>query len=140
VSAGHGRRARRTIKAVLVPAWIEFAGAARVGQVRRTVTRKGNKTVEVVFLMTSDRDADPAALAAGVRGHREIGIRLHWVRDVTYQDDKSLVRTGDAAPVMAWLRSLAVSLLRLDGQASIAAANRRHARDRQRTLKLLKAA
>ena len=35
------------------------------------------------------------------------------------------------------LRSLAISLLRLDGQASIAAANRRHARDPQRTLKLL---
>jgi hypothetical protein len=29
VSTGHGRRARRTIKAVLVPAWIEFDGAAR---------------------------------------------------------------------------------------------------------------
>jgi len=33
--------------------------------------------------------------------------------------------------------SLAISLLRLDGQASIAAANRHHARDPQRTLKLL---
>jgi len=37
---------------------------------------------------------------------------------------------------MASLRSLAISLLRLDGQANIAAANRRHARDPQRTLKL----
>ena len=46
VSTGHGRRARRTIKAVLVPAWIEFAGAAQVAQVRRTVTKKGKKTVE----------------------------------------------------------------------------------------------
>ena len=35
------------------------------------------------------------------------------------------------------LCSLAISRLRLDGQASIAAANRRHARDPQRTLKLL---
>ena len=38
VSTGHGRRARRTIKAVLVPAWTGFAGAAQVAQVRRTVT------------------------------------------------------------------------------------------------------
>jgi len=58
-----------------------------------------------------------------------------WVRDVTYQEDKSLVRTGNAPRVMASLRSLAISLLRLDGQASIAAANRRRARDPQRTLK-----
>src|ERR1700678_1869458 len=61
VSKGHGRRARRTIKVVLAPAWIGFAGAAQVAQVRRTVTKKGKKTVEVVYLITSDRQADPAA-------------------------------------------------------------------------------
>ena len=48
VSAGHGRRARRTIKAVLAPAWIGFDGAAQVAQPRRTVTQNGKKTVEVV--------------------------------------------------------------------------------------------
>jgi len=123
------------IKAVQVPAWTGFAGAAQVAQVRRTVTRKGRKTVEVVYLITSDRDADPATLAAWARGHWERENRLHWVRNVTYQEDKSLVRTGNAARVMASLRSLAISLLRLDGQASIAAANRHHARDPQQTLK-----
>jgi predicted transposase YbfD/YdcC len=140
VSTDHGRRARRTIKAALVPAWIEFAGAAQVAQLRRTVTRNGKKTVEVVYLITSDRDADPATLAAWVRGHWEIENKLHWVRDVTYQEDKSLVRTGNAPRVMASLRSLAISLLRLDGHSNIAAANRHHARDPQRTLKLLQAA
>jgi hypothetical protein len=60
--------------------------------------------------------------------------------DVTYQEDKSLVRTGNAPRVMASLRSLAISLLRLDGHANIAAANRHHARDPQRTLKLFQSA
>jgi predicted transposase YbfD/YdcC len=137
VSRGHGRRARRTIKVALAPAWIEFAGSAQVAQLRRTVTKKGKKTVEVVYLITSDRMADPATLAAWVRGHWEIENKLHWVRDVTYQEDKSLVRTGNAPRVMATLRSLAISLLRLDGHTNIAAANRHHARDPQRTLKLL---
>jgi hypothetical protein len=59
---------------------------------------------------------------------------------VTYQEDNSLVRTGNAPRVMATLRSLALSLLPLDGHVSIAAANRHHARDPQRTLKLLQAA
>ena len=140
VRTGHGRRARRTIKAVLVPAWTGFAGAAQVAQVRRTVTRNGTKTVEVVYLVTSDRDADPATLAAWVQGHWEIENRLHWVRDVTYQEDKSLVRTKNAPRVMASLRNLAISLLRLDGHANIAAANRHHARDPQRTLQLLQVA
>ena len=139
VSTDHGRRVRRTIKAALAPAWVEFAGAAQVAQVRRTVTRKGKKTVEVVYLITSS-DADPATLAAWVRGHWHIENKLHWVRDVTYQEDKSLVRTGNAPRVMATLRSLAISLLRLDGHDNIAAANRHHARDPQRTLKLLQTA
>ena len=62
------------------------------------------------------------------------------VRDVTYQEDKSLVRTGNAPRVMASLRNLAISLLRLDGHKNIAKANRHHVRDPQRTLKLLQAA
>jgi predicted transposase YbfD/YdcC len=140
VSTDHGRRSRRTIKTALAPAWIGFAGAAQVAQLRRTVTKNGKKTVEVVYLITSDRAASPGTLAAWVRGHWEIENRLHWVRDVTYQEDKSLVRTGNAPRVMASLRSLAISLLRLDGHANIAAANRHHARDPQRTLKLLQAA
>jgi predicted transposase YbfD/YdcC len=140
VSTDHGRRARRTIKVTLVPGWIEFDGAAQVAQVRRTVTKKGKKTVEVVYLITSDPDADPATLAAWVRSHWKIENRLHWVRDATYQEDKSLVRTGNAPRVMASLRSLAISILRLDGHSNIAAANRHHARDPQRTLTLLQTA
>ena len=140
MSTDHGRRARRTIKAALAPAWIGFDGAAQVAQLRRTVTKKGKKTVEVVYLITSDRDADPVTLAAWVRSHWEIENKLHWVRDVTYQEDKSLVRAGTAPRVMASLRSLAISLLRLDGHTNIAAANRHHARDPQRTLKLLQTA
>jgi hypothetical protein len=41
---------------------------------------------------------------------------------------------------MASLRSLAISILRLDGHGNIAAANRHNARDPQRTLTLLQTA
>src|SRR3979490_1770899 len=133
LSTDHGRRARRTINGAPAPAWIGFDGAAQVAHLRRTVTRKGKKTVEVVYLITSDRDADPATLAAWVRSHWEIENRLHWVRDVTYLEDKSLVRTGNAPRVMASLRSLAISLLRLGGHAHHAATPGRQAREPQRT-------
>jgi predicted transposase YbfD/YdcC len=140
VSKDHGRRARRTIKVALAPGWIGFEGAAQVAQLRRTIVRKGKKTVEVVCLITSDRKASPETLATWIRRHWHIENKLHWVRDVTYQEDKSLVRTGNAPRVMASLRSLAISILRLDGHSNIAAATRHHARDPQRTLKLLQAA
>jgi hypothetical protein len=72
VSTDQGRLARRTIKTVLALAWIGFDGAAQVAQLRRTVTKKGKKTVEVVYLITSDSGAGPATLAAWVRGHWHI--------------------------------------------------------------------
>ena len=140
VAKDHGRRTRRTVEAVLAPARVEFDGAAQVAQVRRTVTRKGKKTVEVVYVITSDADADAATVAAWIQEHWHIENKLHWVRDVTYQEDSSLVRTGNAPRVMASLRNLAISLLRLDGHANIAAANRHRARDPRRTLTLLQSA
>jgi hypothetical protein len=45
--------------AALAPSWIGSGGAAQVAQLRRTVTQNGKKTVEVVYLVTSDRDAGP---------------------------------------------------------------------------------
>ena len=140
VSTGHGRRARRTIKAALAPSWIGSGGAVQVAQLRRTVTRKGKKTAGVDCLITSDRDAGPAALAAWVPGHREAGNRLAWVRDVTLPGRQVPGQGRNAPRVMASARSAAISLLRLDGHGNIAAANRHHARDPQRTLKLLQAA
>ena len=60
-------------------------------------------------------------------GHWGIENRVHWVRDVTMDEDRSQVRTGAAPQVMAALRNMTISLLRLAGEPNIAAALRRHA-------------
>jgi hypothetical protein len=52
---------------VLAPSRIEFEGATQVARLRRTVTKKSRKTVEVVYLISSS-NADPETLAAWVRG------------------------------------------------------------------------
>ena len=126
----HGRRITRTIKVADVPDWIDFPGAAQVAQLRRTVTDKGTKTVEVVYLITSasNKDAPPQRLATWVQGHWGIENRLHWVRDVTFDEDGSQVRTGHAPRVMATCRNVAISILRVDGWENIAAGLRHHAR------------
>lgn len=139
VSSGHGRRVRRTIKVVAAPAWITFAGATQVAQIRRTTTRAGKKTVEVVYVITSadHRAAPPAVLAAWVQGHWGIENRAHWVRDVVYDEDRSQVRTGNAPQAMATLRNTAISLLRLTGTTNIAAGLRHHAARSERPITLL---
>ncbi|MCF8590383.1 ISAs1 family transposase [Gordonia sp. HY366] len=118
-----------------VPAWIEFPGASQVAQLRRTITgRDGRRTVEIVYLITSApfADAPPAVLAGWVQNHWGIENRLHWVRDVTFDEDRSQVRTGNAPHVMASLRNTAIGILRLAGETNIAHACRHHARPRSR--------
>ena len=134
-----GRRVTRTIKVADIPDWIDFPGAAQVAQLRRTVTDKASKTVEVVYLITSadQKAAPPQRLAAWVQGHWGIENRLHWVRDVTFGEDNSQVRTGQAPRVMATCRNLAISLLRIDGWDNIAAGLRHHARHPDHALALV---
>jgi len=138
-TTGHGRRVTRTIKVVAAPAWVDFPGAAQIAQVRRTVTRGGKKSVEVVYLITSadHHAAPPATLAAWVQGHWGIENRLHWVRDVVFGEDLSQIRTGHGPAVMATLRNLAISIHRRHGATNIAAATRRVARHPNRVLPLL---
>jgi hypothetical protein len=99
----------------------------------------GKKTVEVAYVITSadHRAAPPAVLAAWVQGHWGIENRTHWVRDVVYDEDRSQVRTGSAPQVMATLRNIAISLLRLSGATSIAAALRHYAARTERPIALL---
>jgi hypothetical protein len=97
------------------------------------------KTVEVVHLITSAEAAaaPPETIAAWVQGHWSIENRCHWVRDVTYDEDRSRVRTGNAPHLMATLRNLAISLHRLTGATNIAHACRHHAARPDRPINLL---
>ncbi|MER7444564.1 hypothetical protein [Micromonospora avicenniae] len=54
------------------------------------------------------------------------------VRDVTYDEDRSQIRTGTGPEVMAALRHAAIGALRTAGITNVAAANRHHARDSTR--------
>lgn len=72
-----------------------------------------------------------------MRGHWGIENRLHWVRDVTFGEDHSAVRTGHAATAMATLRNTAISLLRATGHPNIAATNAAMGRRPERVLDLI---
>ena len=138
---GHGRTEKRSLKATEIAAGIRFPHAVQVLQLTRTVTdrKTGKQHTEVVYAITSLSVADATALqvADWLRGHWHIEDRLHWVRDVTYDEDRSQIRTGSGPHVMATLRNTAIGLLRLTGHTNIAAALRHHGRDPHRPLTLL---
>ncbi|WP_406084343.1 transposase [Streptomyces virginiae] len=104
---------------------------------RDLATGKGPS--ERVYLITSLDvfDATPAELAAWIRGHWGIENLLHHVRDRTFREDDSKVRTGTLPRTMASLHNLAISLFRQNGETNIAAALRRTSRDYRRPLTAL---
>jgi hypothetical protein len=93
----------------------------------------------VVYAITSlpFAQASPARLADLLRGHWAIENGLHYVRDVTFAEDGSRVRTGTGPQVMACLRNLVVGALCRAGPVNLAAALRHHSRDPHRPLATL---
>jgi len=81
---------------------------------------------EVAYAITnlSRGEATPRHLARLLRDHWHIENRLHYVRDVTYGEDLSRVRTGSGPRVMASLRNIAIGIHRLHGEKNIAHATR----------------
>ncbi len=101
----------------------------QVAELTRTVTvRKKDKTTqEVVYLITAlnPEEGSPACLLETVRGHWGIENSSHYVRDVTFGEDRSRLRSGHAPQIMAAFRNLAVTLIHRQGSSQIAA-TRRH--------------
>jgi predicted transposase YbfD/YdcC len=138
---GHGRAERRTLKVTAVAAGLAFPHAAQAIRLIRRRRQLNSKkwAAETVYAVTSLTaiQARPADLAAIARGHWLIEDQLHWVRDVTYDEDRSQIRTANGPRVMASLRNLAITVLRLTGETSIAAALRHHARRPGRPLQTI---
>jgi hypothetical protein len=88
-----------------------------------------------VYAVTSlpFEQARPARLADLIRGHWAIEA-VHHLRDVTFAEDTSQVRTGAGPSVMACLRNLVIGVLCRAGPVNLAAELRRHARDPRRPL------
>jgi hypothetical protein len=61
----------------------------------------------------------------------------HWLRDVIWKEDKSLIRTGNAPPVWSALTNLVITLFRIHGVTSYTAETRHCAQDPRHALQFL---
>ena len=96
---GHGRIERRTLKCS--PPREESDSLRQAGHPdhpRTLVSATGERTREVVYAICSlpFEHARPAMIAAWLRDHWGIENSVHWVRDVTFDEDRSTVHTGTA--------------------------------------------
>ena len=136
---GHGRAEIRRLQVTTI-AGLDFPHAVQALRITRRVRclRSRRWRAVTVYAVTSltATQASPARLADWIRGYWGIEV-LHHLRDVTFAEDASQVRTGAAPRTMASLRNLAIGILRARGRRDIAAALRYNARDATRLLPLL---
>ncbi|TQK52408.1 IS4 family transposase [Streptomyces sp. SLBN-118] len=128
-STGHGRLETRVVQVLTVTdLGVDFPHAAQVARIvrHRTDRKTGRRSRETVCVLTdlTSRQASPQRIAQLIRAQWVIENRLHFVRDVTFAEDASKIRTGHGPDNMAALRSFAINPLRAAGHTNIAAALR----------------
>ncbi len=109
--------------------YLDWPGAQQVFRIRRHIVRVTTGEVlrqETVYGVTSldPQRGTAARLLALVRGHWTIEHRSHWVRDVTFDEDRCQVRTAGIPQLLATLRNLVIGVLRQLGERTVADARR----------------
>jgi predicted transposase YbfD/YdcC len=122
---------------VVTVAGLPFPHATQAIRITRRTRHLGEKrwravTVYAITNLTAYQ-ANPAHLTGYIRGHWAIEA-LHHIRDTTFAEDASQVRTGTGPRTMASLRNLAIGILRHQYCTNIAKALRHNARDAWRPL------
>jgi predicted transposase YbfD/YdcC len=90
----------------------KWPGLKAIGMACRWSERDdGKQSADIRYYITS-RYLSGEKFAAAVRGHWGIENSLHWVLDVTFDEDQSRARDRRLADNIAWLRRLAIGLLK----------------------------
>lgn len=113
---GHGRIEERSYYLAKLPQEFplkkQWPGIKAIGMsINITTDNDGNERGDVRFFIAS-RYMSGKRFAQAVRGHWGIENSLHWVLDVTFDEDQSRARERSLANNLSWLRRFAISLLK----------------------------
>ena len=140
VDKGHGRReVRHLVASTALNHYLDWPGLAQVLVVERTWWERGKRHEAVRYAITSlpPSVAKADRLLALVRGHWQIENGLHYLKDVTLGEDRSLIHKGHGPSIMAILRDTVVSVLHRAGWRTIAERLRCYSGDAPAALRLL---
>ncbi len=122
--------------------YLDWPGARQVFRIQRHIVRvrtgevRREETVYGVTSLVATRGTADRLLTL-VRGQWTIENRSHWVRDVTFDEDRCQVRTPNIPQVLATVRNLVIGLLRQLGERTVADARRTCSADPTIALRLL---
>lgn len=126
IESGRGRTERRIVSLwklpksddplAIDPMWISAARMVRVERLRRR--KDASISYECHYYLTSRRGDTAYELGRIIRGHWHIENRLHWVKDVMLNEDRNRISGGEAAENLSLLKTLALTLYRINGISS----------------------
>jgi len=142
IDKGHGRiEIRRLQSSDKLKGYIDFPYAELVIRIDRTRIKvktgeESNVCDYAITSLTKDQ-ADDKMLLDIIRGHWTIENRVHYVRDMAFDEDRSQIRTGNGPRVMATIRNIVLSILRLLGVTNITECLRKNALNHSRIFRML---
>ncbi len=88
-------------------------GIKEIVKVKRTTytLKKELPSLDVSYYISSIQGS-ASSYNQGIRSHWAIENSLHYVKDVTFNEDASLVRTGNAPTNFSIIRNIAINVLR----------------------------
>lgn len=92
----------------------KWMGIREIIKVQRTVHYKQSdkpSSKETAYFISS-KPMSAKAYNRGIRAHWSIENSLHYVKDVTFGEDASLIRTGKAPANFSIIRNIAINLFR----------------------------
>lgn len=142
IEKGHGRCDIRSIRVSgSLKGYSEFPGLEQVFKIERTriINKTGEKSTVITDGCTSltEKQADARTLLDISRGHWTIENKLHYVRDMAFDEDRSQVRMDSGPRVMASIRNLVISTLRILGVTNIAGALRENSLNKPAMFRML---
>jgi len=112
----HGRKDQRYYVLAKMPQdfpWKDkWPGVRAIGMAVRVTEKPDGTTSGDARYFISSRFLSGKRFAEAVRGHWAIENSLHWVLDVTFDEDQSRTRVRRMADNFSWLRRFAISLLK----------------------------
>ena len=115
----HGRLEERKYYLIKDLSWsrkaVDWKGIESIGIVKAKRIENGVETNETRFYCSSLTDVKKFARA--VRSHWGIENCLHWVLDVSFNEDKCRIRKDNAAENLAVIRHIALNLLNKENSA-----------------------
>jgi len=118
VNKGHGRIEIRECWTTAHPDYLaslykpeQWSGFQTVVMVRAE-RRVGDRREQETRYYISSLDSNASQILEAVRAHWHVENKLHWILDVTFKEDDSRIRTGNAAQNMTVLRHMALNLIK----------------------------